>query len=135
MGFMSKIGGALFGRATTQNRSEFDSAPVDIGQVEAMSGSRLESLGGNLHYNFSATQVPGPGSSASSLSQFQEYPRNVVEGWGGRAYNANAVPKGFEPLVYATQMQPVISGTSGISHGTVWLQPVAMPPTANTTMG
>lgn len=109
---------------------------INVGEVETLSGSPLElKMGaGNLAYQFTPTPVPGPGADASALRQFQAYPRHNVEGWGGIRYNRGFF--GYEPLSnQQTEITPVISGTSGVVHGTYWLQPVAIPPTHNTTMG
>lgn len=135
MGFFANLGGAMFGKAKAQAPAENEPQIITTTDVMGMSGSALE-MGGKapFEYHFNPQRLPnGPGPAyVSPLLQFQEYPRNVVEGWGGIAYKRGFQP--FESLGAVVQNRPVVSGTSGIQHGQVFYQPLA-DTNGNTTVG
>lgn len=127
MGFFANLGGAMFGKAKAQAPAEYEPPPaIGSRDVMGMSGSALEMNGrAPFEYHFNPVPInrtPGP-AYVSPLLQFQEYPKNVVEGWGGIAYKRGFQP--HEPLTAFAQSRPVPSGTSGVIHGQVFYQPLA----------
>ena len=139
MGILSAIGNAMFGKATVQP-AEAQGADKDPRysatqmDVAGLSGSALEMGNPPFQYHFNPRPVarqPGP-AYRSPLLQFQEYPKNLVEGWGGIAYKRGFMP--FEPLTQIVEHNSVVSGTSGIIHDQIYFQPLA-DTSANTSAG
>lgn len=139
MNFFSKIGNAMFGKSTSQPIDEQDidfdprysAKQMDVG---GLSGSALEMGDPQFQYHFNPrppVKTPGP-AYISPLLQFQEYPKTIVEGWGGIAYKEFF--KAFEPLTVTIETVPVPSGTSGIIHDQLYYQPLA-DTSANTMAG
>lgn len=127
MGLFANLGGAMFGKAKAQAPAEYQSQPaIGVRDVASLSGNALELQGrASFDYHFNPVPInrtPGP-AYVSPLVQFQEYPRNVVEGWGGIAYKRGFQP--YESMTAIAQNNPVASGTSGIVHGQVYYQPLA----------
>lgn len=139
MGLFSKLGDAMFGKSKIQATGSqgkdkdprYSATQMDVG---GLSGSALEKGNPPFQYHFNPrppVKTPGP-AYISPLLQFQEYPRNLVEGWGGIAYKRSFQP--FEPLTEIVQHQAIASGTSGVIHDQIYFQPLA-DTSANTTAG
>lgn len=132
MGIFANLGSALFGKAKMQPNAQNKSSPITATDVMGMSGSASESNVFDYHFNpVPLMRTPGPAYIAPLL-QFQEYPKNLVEGKGGIMYHQSF--KSFQPLTETTQNRPVISGTSGITTGQVYFQPLT-DTSSNTTAG
>ena len=125
MGILS----ALFGKSNAKpvamqsdRDPRYGATPQD---VAGLSGSPLESPNGKFGYHFNPVPIPRAVDPAyrSALLQFQEYPETVVEGWGGIAYKRGFNP--FQPPMPSVNQTPVIAGTSGIIHDTIYSQPLA----------
>jgi hypothetical protein len=136
MGIFANLGQSLFGKAKNSPAPE-DDEPSKLTQTDVvgLSGSALENISPNqFQYHFNPRPLqrnPGP-AYISPLLQFQEYPRNVVEGWGGIAYKRGF--QSFEPMTVHQVNTPVPSGTSGIIHDQIYYQPLA-DTHGNTTAG
>lgn len=139
MGIFSKLGGAMFGKSASQpvesqgadNDPRYSASQMD---VAGLSGSSLEKGNPEFQYHFNPRPLPrNPGPAYHMpLLQFQEYPKNLIEGKGGIAYKESFKP--FEPLTGTVTHQSVVSGTSGIIHDSIYFQPLA-DTSSNTTAG
>lgn len=113
MDFFARIGAAIFGRDNnpTEIQDMFD-AGVDVLTSPA---PRANST---FEYHFNVAPLPrNPGPAyISALLQFQEYPRNNVQG-AGYLTNPNGYFRAFAPLDVVQINTPIPSGTSGVQTG------------------